>query len=67
MAVMDEMACSYSGCLGEAQNTGCQGEGVVGSWAKRAKGVPHKSATAVFSFTCGNRPRNTLVETTSAS
>lgn len=50
MAVMDEMACSHSGCLGEAQNTGCQGQGVVGSWAKRAKGVPHKSATAVFFF-----------------
>lgn len=30
MAVNDEMACSYSDCLGEAQNTG-QGEGVVGS------------------------------------
>lgn len=65
MAVMDEMACSYSDCLGEAQNTGCQereGQGL----RPEELGVPRKLAAAVSSSTCGKRPRNILVQTTSA-
>lgn len=65
MAVNDEMACSYSDCLGEAQNTGCQAEGVVGSRAQEP-GESHASRLLLSFSTYGNRPTNTLVEMTSA-
>lgn len=37
-------------CLGEASTTGCSGEGVLGSWTRRARGILQESASAVFVY-----------------
>lgn len=52
-------------CLGEAQNTGCRGEGAGGSWAPRARGILLQSSSAVLAYLwqqanthiSGNAPR----------
>lgn len=64
MAVTVRWLVPTQSCLGEAQNAGCQGEGVVGAWARSARGILH-SRLQLSLLTCGNKPMYTLAEMTS--